>query len=404
MSQLALFPRRSSSARLRKQRAILNESIASGTPLAEVLSAYGWTYDDLRYERDDRLRIPRTSAMSLDDLRSPRHSIPVVSFFAGAGGMDLGFEAAGYLHAALVEKNELFCDTIRRNRKEWNVLGPPTYSGDVSKRSELVALLLPLIGHRPFEGVFVGGPPCQPFSVAANQHFSKSGANFKRVGFLHELNGNLLFDYIALIKQFKPRAFLIENVPGLTDIDGGEQLQRAYGELEQCGFRLEPPMVLLASAYGIPQNRIRLFIVGNRVGRDFRRLERQSSQTPCAVAFMKNLNNVANHITREHTAQSIERYCRLAYGARDKLGRVDRLDPRLPSKTVIAGGTAGGGRSHLHPHIPRTLSVRESARLQTFPDDYIFHGPVARQFTQVGNAVPPALAAQLAIAVKKSFF
>jgi len=78
------------------------------------------------------------------------------------------------------------------------------------------------------------------------------------------------------------------------------------------------------------------------------------------------------------------------------MGRVDRLDPTIPSKTVIAGGAAGGGRSHLHPEIPRTLSPRETARLQTFPDGYIFEGPPARQLTQIGNAVPPILAAILA--------
>ena len=92
----------------------------------------------------------------------------------------------------------------------------------------------------------------------------------------------------------------------------------------------------------------------------------------------------------------------LEYGGRDKLGRVDRLDPRLPSKTVIAGGTKGGGRSHLHPFIPRTLSVRECARLQTFPDSYEFTGANARQFTQVGNAVPPLLAYKLALAIKQA--
>jgi DNA (cytosine-5)-methyltransferase 1 len=92
----------------------------------------------------------------------------------------------------------------------------------------------------------------------------------------------------------------------------------------------------------------------------------------------------------------------LDYGSRDQLERVDRLDPSHPSKTVIAGGSAGGGRSHLHPYIPRTLSVRESARIQTFPDDYVFLGPVARQFTQVGNAVPPVLGAQLGHAIYKS--
>ena len=93
----------------------------------------------------------------------------------------------------------------------------------------------------------------------------------------------------------------------------------------------------------------------------------------------------------------------LGYGKRDNLGRVDRLNPFLPSKTIIAGGTKGGGRSHLHPYSPRTLSVRESARLQTFQDSYIFTGSAARQFTQVGNAVPPLLAYKLAIKLKSAF-
>jgi len=116
------------------------------------------------------------------------------------------------------------------------------------------------------------------------------------------------------------------------------------------------------------------------------------------------MKGVENHVTREHSAGSVLRYMMLNYGERDKLGRVDRLDPNLPSKTVIAGGSSGGGRSHLHPYIPRTLSVRECARIQTFPDDYIFKGPVARQFTQVGNAVPPVLGSQLGTAIFKSFF
>lgn len=94
---------------------------------------------------------------------------------------------------------------------------------------------------------------------------------------------------------------------------------------------------------------------------------------------------------------------RLGYGQRDHLGRVDRLDPTQPAKTVIAGGTKGGGRSHLHPEIPRTLSVRECARLQTFPDRYRFTGSTARQFTQVGNAVPPVLAAVLGERIARAY-
>jgi DNA (cytosine-5)-methyltransferase 1 len=224
------------------------------------------------------------------------------------------------------------------------------------------------------------------------------------VGFAHATNGNLLFDYIDLIKQFQPKAFLIENVPGLGEVDGGEQLQRAYQELENSGYTVNQPLILKAAFHHVPQQRVRLFIVGSKNNKKFKQPRPTEQPTACGSIFNIPLGNAKNHITREHAAESIFRYMQLAYGKRDQLGRVDRLDPTKPSKTVIAGGNKGGGRSHLHPYIPRTLSVRESARLQTFPDDYVFTGPVARQFTQVGNAVPPVLGAQLAKAIKDSFF
>jgi DNA (cytosine-5)-methyltransferase 1 len=213
-----------------------------------------------------------------------------------------------------------------------------------------------------------------------------------------------LFDYIELIKRFQPRVFLIENVPGLGEIDGGEQLRVAYKELEDAGYTVNQPLIIKAAFHLVPQQRVRLFIIGSRNKKTFKQLIPTEQPMACGSVFNIPLGNIENHITREHSAESVSRYVQLAYGKRDQLGRVDRLDPSKPSKTVIAGGSKGGGRSHLHPYIPRTLSVRESARLQTFPDDYIFTGPVARQFTQVGNAVPPVLGAQLAKAIKDSFF
>ena len=207
-----------------------------------------------------------------------------------------------------------------------------------------------------------------------------------------------------MIKRFRPAAFLIENVTGLADIDGGDQLREALSSLQSSGYSVESPMVINAMHYHVPQQRIRLFIVGNRRKRQFSMPPLASRIIPCSAVFSMSTKGLRNHETRKHKPESILRYMRLRYGQRDQLGRVDRLNPYHPSKTVIAGGTAGGGRSHLHPIIPRTISVREGARLQTFPDDYIFEGPSARQFTQVGNAVPPVLAAQLANALKKSFF
>lgn len=383
-----------------KHNKLILQSINEKINFAETLKKNKLVYDDLRYCEDHRPTYQKQKLFTLEDFQEPITDIPMVSFFAGAGGLDLGFEALGFKHSLLVDKIPLFCETLKFNRPEWKV-----YAGDVSKKDEMIAELTKYIGsNKKFDGVFVGGPPCQSFSIAANQRFSKTGENFKRTGFTHKTNGNLLFDYIELIKHFKPRAFLIENVPGLKEIDDGEQLAFAYSELEKAGYTLNIPLVLRADHYRVAQQRNRLFVIGSRTKKKLLAPQPTAQSLVCGNVFEIPLENVENHITREHSAESVLRYMKLAYGSRDQLGRVDRLDPAKPSKTIIAGGNAGGGRSHLHPYIPRTLSVRESARLQTFPDNYIFTGSVARQFTQVGNAVPPVLGAQLAKAIKESYF
>lgn len=385
---------------IRKQNLIIARCIEEKISLSDALKHNRLSYDDLQYVDSHRPTYPKQKYYVLNDFKEAETDIPMVSFFSGAGGLDLGFEAIGFQHSLLVEKIPLFCETLKVNRPHWEV-----HSGDVSKKDEMISELVKHIGNsKKFDGIFVGGPPCQSFSIAANQRFSKNGENFKRVGFAHETNGNLLFDYIELIKHFKPRAFLIENVPGLMEIDNGEQLENAYAELEKAGYTVNDPLVLRADHYRVPQQRIRLFVIGSRTKKKFQAPQPTAHSLACGNAFEIPIGDAANHVTREHSAESILRYMKLPYGSRDKLGRVDRLDPAKPSKTIIAGGNAGGGRSHLHPYIPRTLSVRESARLQTFPDDFIFTGPVARQFTQVGNAVPPVLGAQLAKAIKDSYF
>jgi DNA (cytosine-5)-methyltransferase 1 len=386
-----------------QQTALIDQAEGSGVSLDDVLSKVGLRYDDLIYKDAYSKRWSGKRHTGLDEFDGQAGAPKVISFFTGCGGMDLGFEAVGFEHVAAFEFNELFCKTLRRNRPKWSVYGPPTHSGDVSKFDEVSAALQNHL-NGDFDGIFVGGPPCQPFSIAANQRFAKWGDNFKRVGFAHERNGNLLFDYVRLIVEFRPKVFLIENVPGLRDIDGGEQLSEAIMILSDAGYNVEEPIVLNAADYGIAQHRQRLFVVGTRGEKKFKPPAVSNARVGCASVLTDIPEAVANHETRSHQPGSIKRYRTLAYGARDQLGRVDRLNPELPSKTVIAGGLNGGGRSHLHPEIPRTLSVRECARLQSFPDDYIFVGPTARQFTQVGNAVPPVLAAKIGVAILESYF
>ena len=401
MNSAGSKPKASDSAYARQMK-LVAQAERQGDDLATALRIAGLSYDDLIYERSCEKHWGGEKPAQLSDFKRRVSNIPLVSFFTGCGGMDLGFEKVGFAHVAAFEHNEVFCRTLRKNRPDWKIFGPPFANGDVSEFEEVSAALETLI-QKPFEGVFVGGLPCQPFSIAANQRFSRWGENFKRIGFAHEKNGNLLFDYVRLVVRFKPKVFVVENVPGLRDLDGGEQLTAAIELLKDQGYSVNEPLVLDAADYGVPQYRERLFVIGARTGGVFSPPTKRSHVGAASVLTDLPIG-VANHETRSHKSGSIERYMRLRYGQRDQLGRVDRLDPSLPSKTVIAGGTNGGGRSHLHPEIPRTLSVRECARLQTFPDDYVFLGATARQFTQVGNAVPPVLAATIASGIADAYF
>ncbi len=390
---------------LRDQASLLKSCLLEDIAVDEALNAQGKTADHLQYLRGKPRKKNTITGHSLAQFNTKEKSIPVVSFFSGAGGADLGFEAAGFEHTALIEHHKVFCETLRVNRPNWPVFGPPQHDGDVANRDSINSLLSSVIGTKKgFEGVFVGGPPCQPFSIASNQRYQKSGEDFKRIGFEHKTNGNLLFDFIEQVIEFRPRVFMIENVVGLAEVDGGVQLKRAYRKLESAGYSIDQPLILNAEKYGLPQRRRRMFIIGRRISKPYKPPIEHSGHVACQSVLFKSYRNVTNHDPRKHKAGSIIRYINLYYGERDRLGRVDRLDPELPSKTVIAGGVSGGGRSHLHPEIPRTMTVRECARLQTFPDDYTFTGPSARQFTQVGNAVPPVLAAQLAASIRNSFF
>lgn len=331
----------------------------------------------------------------------------VVSLFTGCGGVDLGFEAAGFRVVCAVEKEAWACATLRHNHPKLLVLGPPDYEGRVENLSgEDIFTAAKL--HKGDIDVVVGGPPCQPFSQAATQRFLKTDPRFKRRGFADELRGTLLFHFVRLVLELEPRAFLLENVPGIISMDDGVQLELALAELRAAGFSISQPGVLEAADYGVPQFRKRMVLWGSRTIDEPRLPERthgkcddlfatgKEAYTTVAHALVDLDPSTANHITRDHKAISLARYKKLRFGERDTLGRADRLDPYRPSKTVIAGGISGGGRSHLHPFVARTLSVRECARLQTFPDSFIFRGSTARQFTQVGNAVPPLLGEHLA--------
>lgn len=335
----------------------------------------------------------------------------VVSLFSGCGGLDLGFEAAGFESKAMLEIASYGAETLRNHFPKAKVIAPPDWSGDITDEEA--------VSQVPTRGIdlLIGGPPCQSFSIAAAQRFLKGDKKFKRTGFKDRKRGGLVHRYLQVLADVRPKVFVLENVPGLKDLDGGKELGEILAFCADLGYRVAEPTVVQAADFGVPQYRQRLLVVGARgrvkapvlpspthMGRKDLFVSELLSHVTVAEALVGLPRNAKNHVPRQHNKGSVARYRRLRFGQRERLGRVDRLDPYRPSKTVIAGGMNGGGRSHLHPFLARTLTVRECARLQTFPDDFEFLGNMSRQFTQVGNAVPPLLAEVLARAIGKQFF
>jgi DNA (cytosine-5)-methyltransferase 1 len=161
-----------------KQLEMLNQCASAQADVQTVLAQIGLSLDSLNYRNTPLLPdLSKVDYQYIDDIEIPSTTIPAISFFSGAGGMDIGFKYAGFDNQASVEFNEIFCNTLRLNNPDKLVIGPPAYSGDVRNFSEIVnALNSKLSIKAPFEGIFHGGPPCQSFSMAANQRFAKGAS------------------------------------------------------------------------------------------------------------------------------------------------------------------------------------------------------------------------------------
>jgi DNA (cytosine-5)-methyltransferase 1 len=326
--------------------------------------------------------------------------------------MDLGFEASGFDIRAAVEHEEWACNTLRTNFDIDIVFGPPDRDGDM--RNIESQEVLDAIDLRPGEvDIILGGPPCQPFSVAAAQRFLKNDDKFKRKGTEDEERGTLFYEFLRFIEEVQPRSFVLENVAGFAELKNGQAAAEFRQACSDLSYTVSEPYIADAKNYGVPQTRERVFIIGSKEGIPSfperthypeNNLTGKPGYNTVAHSLVDLLIEDESHVTRDHRQSTIERYKKLDYGERDHNGRVDRLEPHKPSKTVIAGGKNGGGRSHLHPFLARTTTPRECARFQSFPDSFEFEGPLSRHFTQIGNAVPPLLGERIAKEIKSTIF
>jgi len=329
-----------------------------------------------------------------------------ISLFSGAGGLDLGIEAAGFVTRLCTDIDDFSCKTLNLNksRQHGSFLQQATIAQRNIKEYPTEEILKDAGLKREQVDLVYGGPPCQAFSVFG-----------KRQG-INDPRGTLLWDYIRVIREIQPRSFIFENVAGILTVDDGRvfDMLKVALETNESGERCYNLSYALfnTAAYGIPQYRQRVIIYGVRCHEAIP-LPAETHYTqpdapvpgllpPVTVATaFRGLPNapsdtLANHVGRAHGPAVIERYNNMAYGERDSKTRINRLDPNKPSYTIVVGSDKGGGKGHVHPFLPREVTPRESARIQTFPDFWEFTGTSRHPIRQVGNAVPPLFAGVIA--------
>lgn len=327
--------------------------------------------------------------------------LKLVSLFSGGGGLDLGLEAAGFETVFATDIDHHSCVTLEQGKKRAKELGLPFLQNATIKQADILSLssveLMKLTGLKPGEtDLLAGGPPCQAFSVFG-----------KRLG-IKDPRGQLPQQYLRILADLKPKTFMFENVFGILSIHGGETFRELCDALANPadGLTYQLSVQRLNSAdYGVPQFRKRVFIIGTRIGEklaDVPRIcddDRATKLIPMRTVndAFKNMpplgEKLANHTSRDHSERIVNRYKALVHGERDSKTRINKLDPGKPSYTIIVGSDKGGGKGHVHPFDPREVSPRESARIQTFPDWWAFSGTSRHPIRQIGNAVPPILAA-----------
>lgn len=318
-------------------------------------------------------------------------SVPIcVDLFCGCGGLSTGLLDAGIAVRVGVDDDAPSIATFDLNHGARGSTGVECDVRDLSGTE-----LLDLAG-APIQ-LLVGGPPCQPFSVAG-----------KRRG-LDDHRGDLIFEFVRILSETRADAYIFENVPNLKSVAKGEILDDLLAAFDEIGYSATAGQ-LLAADYGVAQMRKRLFIVGTR---DRGAIPMPPIATHTAQANGKlrhvgarevledlpdfgdpRVEAIANHEPTFHSEEMLAAFARQAPGTREPKSRHDRLHPDRPSYTLRAGTGNFSPLRPVHYKYDRVLSVRECARVQSFSDDFHWPDEQSRlqQYRQVGNAVPPLLA------------
>lgn len=334
------------------------------------------------------------STWEKESVVTPNREFSSIELFAGGGGLALGMHKAGFKHLMLNEFDKDACATLSTNMPQWNVVQGDVHDIDFS----------PYYGEVDF---LSGGFPCQAFSYAG-----------KRLGF-EETRGTLFFELARAVKEIQPKVFMAENVKGLLEHDNGRTIKTIKSVIEEIGYTLIEPRVLRAIMYNVPQKRERLFLIAIRndiapyvsfqwpsVCGDFRTLR--------DVFFAGSLYNTDVPISEgQKYPKSKEEVMRLVPEGGDWRNLPENVaEAYMKGSYRLGGGKTGMARrlamdeasltltcapaqkqtERCHPIETRPLTIREYARIQTFPDNWDFCGSLSAKYKQIGNAVPVNLA------------
>lgn len=300
-----------------------------------------------------------------------------VDLFCGAGGLTQGLVQAGFNPIASVEHHPVASATYQRNFPQCHHFG-----GDI-KEFQPIKWLNEI--NYPEVHLIVGGPPCQGFSVAG-----KRDPNDPR--------NNSFQDFVSVVSQLKPWYVIMENVPGILTMKKGQVKEEILKAFKAIGYSTISVAILESAAYGIPQIRPRTIFIANRHGLEnpFPKAQLQPHEykpIESAISDLPEYTRIPeiNHEWTKHSTEYMERLAKVPPGGslyKTYADAFKRQYPRKPSMTI----KENHGGTHIHPHLNRVISVREMARLQSFPDSFVFEGSMKKGMWQVGNAVPPRLA------------
>lgn len=343
----------------------------------------------------------------------------VIDLFSGVGGFSLGFRQAGFEIAVANEIDESIAKSYALNHPDTKMLVGDIREIDIQKEFE------PL---RDSISVVIGGPPCQGFSQKGQRKT------------IHDKRNFLFRNYVEVVKAVRPEFFVMENVPNLLTNEGGLFKKELIELFDELGYSTTP-QVLNAYDFGVPQNRRRAVIVG-RLGTtapapvtsdsakttvwdaisDLNYLNsgegdeisnyKLSPQTSLQQELRKDSSSLFNHRATKHSRLALERLALIPANCTTKVlpeehrtksvysGTWTRLDQNGIAPTITTRFDTPSSGQFTHPLLDRALTVREAARIQTFPDTFHFHGTKMSQMKQVGNAVPVLLAKTIAESVR----